>query len=418
MGISFAQDGTYGPGGLVLASDSAYNAARDAFGRFRISGPETVFDSKQLYTNQPLFWDDAQTSGAGTSSTYNSNRASSLLGVSNLTAGTRVRQSKRWLNYQPGKSQLVYMTFVFGTAATGITRRAGQFETNNGLFLRQTAAGLSLVRRTFTSGVVVDNAVAQANWNIDRLDGTGPSRLTLDVTQSQILVIDYEWLGVGSVRFGFVINGVVYYVHQLQNANVLNVVYMSTPNLPLRYEITNDGTGPAATLECICSQVSSEGGRSRSGIDFSVDRGVTPIVTNNDTNIYPVIAIRMQAGRFGTLVVPSFVSIVCSSTAAFRWALLLNPTVAGVAFAYTPVTNSNVEADVARLNTTTVTGGTQILSGYSQQQQEGGVSIISIPDLALGSTIAGVSDVLVLAVQRVTGTSETFYGSLAWHEVA
>jgi hypothetical protein len=403
-------------GGVVLASDSPYNGARDAFGRFRVSEPETIFDSKQLYTNQPLYFDDAATAGSGTSSTHSAARASTTIGVSNLTLGTRVRQSLRWLNYQPGKSQLVFATFVMGAAATGITRRVGLFETNNGLFLQQTSTGLSLVRRTYVTGSPVDNAVAQASWNIDPLDGSGPSRITLDMTKSQILVIDFEWLGVGSIRFGFVINGVIYYVHQMQNANVLNAVYMSTPNLPIRYEISNSGTGPAATLECICAQVSSEGGRTQTGLDFSVDRGSTGLVTLNDADVYPLLAIRLQSGRQGATIIPSFVSIVCTSTSTFRWALLLNPTVAGTALSFSAVTNSNVEADVARTNGSKVTGGTQLVSGYSQQQNEGGVTLTSVPDFALGTTIAGVSDIIVVAVQRITGTTETFYGSMSWHE--
>lgn len=393
----------------------------DAFGRYRVSEPVNIFDSKQIADSQPLFWDDAETAGSGTSSTFNTGQASTTIAVANLTIGTRVRQSKRWFNYQPGKSQLIFMTFVLGAAATGITRRVGQFETSNGLFLEQDGNGLAVVRRTGTSGVPVDNRVVQADWNLDTLDGSGPSGgnpsgITLNPAASQILIIDYEWLGVGSVRLGFVINGQIIYCHQFNNANALSLVYMGSPNLPLRYEISNDGAGPAAGLVHICAQVSSEGGQQRTGIDFSVSRGATALRTLNNSNLYPLIAIRLQSTyRFAT-VIPRDLNVMVTSTAAYRWALLMNPTVVGTAFGFTPVANSAIEADVSRTNATTVTGGTQLATGYGQAQQTGQSDFNLGNDIALGSTIAGVSDVLVLAAQRVTGTTEDFFGALGWHE--
>lgn len=395
----------------------------DAFGRYRMSSPETIFDSKMIADNLPLFWDDAATSGGGTSSTFNTNQASVSLGVSNLTAGTRVRQTFRSFNYQPGKSQLFFLTFVLGAGAAGITKRVGSFDANNGLFLQLAASTLSIVRRTKTSGAVVDNVTAQANWNLDKLDGSGPSggnpsSLNLDVTKSQILAIDYEWLGVGSVRFGFVLNGTIVYCHQINNANSLSLVYMSSPNLPLRYEISNSGAGPAATLTQICATAISEGGRQNSGIHLSINRGDTGLTTINNASLYPLVAIRLQSAyQFATVIARSL-SVLCISTSSFQYQLLLNPTIVGTALSFTALTNSAIEYDVSRTNATTVTGGTLIESGYGQQASTGELNIGLESDLQIGASIAGVSDILVLAVARLTGTgtTETFYGALSWRE--
>lgn len=389
---------------------------RDSFGRFRTSNPHTLFDSKQLYTAQTLLWDDAAVSGTGTSSTYSSARASSTLGVSNTTAGVRARQSLRWFNYQPGKSHLGMFTAVFGAAATGITRRAGYFETNNGLYFEQLPSGIGVVVRSKVSGSVVNTRVAQADWNIDRLDGMGRSNQTLDITKAQIFAIDFEWLGTGSIRFGFVIDGVLYYCHQFRHANNITSVYMSTPNLPIRFELTNDGTGPAATLECICAAVVSEGGREAGGIDFAVDRAATPLTTLNDASIYPLLAIQLRSGFEGTYVSPFHANVVCTSTATFRYAIIANPTVTGTALSFTGVTNSGVQADVGTTNATTITGGTVLFSSYAQAQKQGEANLTIPVDYTIGSKIDGTRDVLVLAVQRVSGTTEPFYGSLAWHE--
>jgi hypothetical protein len=396
----------------------------DPFGRYRVSKTQTLFNSKQLGDNQPLLWDDAQTSGGGTSSTYNANQASNTLAVSNLTAGTRVRQTFRSFNYQPGKGQQIYMTAVLGAGAAGIRRRVGYFNQNNGIFLQLDGTTLSVVVRTFTSGAPVDTVVTQANWNLDKLDGAGPSSgnpsgINLDTSKIQLLTIDFSWLGTSQVRLGFFLNGQVVYCHAFEFSNILSLVYMSLPNLPLRYEINNDGTGPAASLVCICSTVMSEGGEPPGGTVFAISRDDTPLVTLNNNAIYPLIAIRLQATRLFTTVELVGASIICTSNAAYRWMMLINPTVVGVPFVFTPLAFSGCEIDVSRVNTTTLTGGFQFSTEYGQAATEGTTAAILPPsNVQLGSSIAGVSDILVFAVQRMSvgGAAETFYASLAWRE--
>jgi len=222
----------------LVGSDSA---ACDAFGRLRTSDPYTLFDSKQLFDNLPLFWNDIAFSGSGTASDYHALRASSIIGVSNTTAGVRVRQTKRRFNYQPGKSLAIVITFVLGTKQNGITRRVGYFDENNGIFLEISNDQVYIVRRSQSTGTVVDTKVNQRNWD-DPLDGNGDSGITIDFEKVQILFIDLEWLGVGRVRCGVVVDGVMSYFHSFKAANVLTSVYMSTPNLPIRYELTNNGS--------------------------------------------------------------------------------------------------------------------------------------------------------------------------------
>lgn len=409
-------------GNLITTPGLANAFSLDAFYRQRVSNPQTIFDSKQVADSQPLFWDDQQTSGAGTSSTYNTNKASTTIAVGNLTAGTRVRQTFRRFNYQPGKSQLFLETGTWGASATGITKRSGLFDGNNGIFFQQDQNGMYIVLRTFTSGVAVDNKIHQNNpiystdgvstWNQDKLDGTGASGLTLNMAKSLIWFADFEWLGVGTIRYGFIINGTPIYVHFYHNSNIIVGVYMSTPNLPLRYEISNNSLGPAANFEHICSTVIAEGGLQDSGYPFGITRGATPITTANDTNLYVLAAIRLKSTHIGSTVSIIDLSIACTSTAAFNYYIIVNPTIAGTALSFTGVTNSSVEQDVSRTNTTTVTAGTGtiIKSGSAQATNDASLTAIVPRDFALGSNIAGTSDIVVLAVQRVTGTTETFYG--------
>ena len=205
--------------------------AIDAFARLRVSNPYTIFDSKQLSDSLSSRWDDIESSGSGTSSVFNTNQASTTLAVSNLTAGKRIRQTFMRFNYQPAKSQLVFMTTTVGTegGGTGIVRSVGQFDDKNGIFFRDNEGTLQAVSRSYVTGSAVDSSVDQVDWNLDTMDGNGNSNISLDPTKAQIIFFDYEWLGVGRVRMGFVIGGIPVYCHEFLNANTtLSTVYMST----------------------------------------------------------------------------------------------------------------------------------------------------------------------------------------------
>lgn len=389
----------------------------DPFGRARVSTPYTIFDSKQIYDSSPLSFDDQQTSGGGTSSTYNANGASTTIAVSTATPGTRVRQSKRYLNYQPEKGQQIFITFDMIEGVNGVTKRAGYFDGNNGFYLQLQGSTVSICRRTSISGSPTDYVTSQVNWNLDPMDGTGPSGYTLDITKSQILMIDMEWLGVGRVRCALVMKGIPYYFHEFTWSNEQHGVYMPNPNLPVRYEISNNGAGAATGLECICSSVMSEGGIQENGFVFATDRGSTGFTTNNDTNLYPILGLRLNSAKLsGTARVHS-VSIMSTTTTAARWGLFLNPTISGTALTYSSVSNSVCQISNTSTNASTISvEGTYLYGGYINQSTTGDYTAIIPVPVYLGSTIAGVSDQIILGVSRLIGAAETFFCSLNWIE--
>jgi hypothetical protein len=406
---------------VVMASDQnlhvelAGNSNLDAFGRLRVSNPHTIFDSKMTVDGQPMFWDDQQTSGAGTSSSHSPNQASVTLAAGNLTAGTRVRQTFQSFIYHPGKSQLILQTGILGTPATGITRRLGLFKTLNGLFFESAPTTVNLVVRSSASGVAVDTKIPQANWNIDKMEGSGPSGLTVDWSKTQIFVIMFQWLGVGSVWYGLDINGQLYWLHRIDNANIRTTVYMSTPDLPLRFEISNDGGGAAASMTQLCSCVLSEGGQELTGITRAIYRDAV-FTTLNNSNWYPLLAIRLKANHFDAIVQVRNVSINCPTASSFTYRLVLNPTIVGTAFSFVDEVNGAVQYGNATTNATTITGGIDIASGVVLQNGSSSSIPVDVQNLRMGSSIAGVSDILVLAVRRDTGTTEDFYASMNWHE--
>lgn len=389
-------------------------AMLDAFGRLRVSNPQTLFSSTLLYDNAPMLWDDVEVSGGGTSSTYNTNQSSVTLAVSATTAGRRVRQTYRRFLYQPGKSQLVSLTGIIGTPAADITRGIGLYDDANGVFFQSAPTTVNVVIRSSTSGAPVDTTIAQANWNIDKMDGSGPSGVTLDFSKAQIFFFDFQWLGVGLVRFGFVVGGIFYPAHAEPHANIDNLVYMSIPNLPLRYEIANGGAGGAASMLQICNSVLSEGGIEFVGQVRAASRNITPFITLNDSDLYPLIAIRLQSTKLSSIVQPVSTSVLSPTNADLELQLLLNPTVTGTALSFTPVANSSVEADVTTTNASKVSAGTLLNS--SLVAANASIQVPNQVEFQLGSSIAGVSDILVLAVRRLTGAAETIYGTMGWHE--
>jgi len=391
--------------------------ALDAFGRFRVSTPYTIFESKQLFDSdsQAIAWDTQLTSGG--TSTYSQNRASSTLNVTSTVGSKVIRQTRARFNYQAGKSLLILSTFVMGAAVSGISKKSGYFDDKNGIYFHNNGAANSLVIRSYVTGAPIENEVFQEDWNIDTLDGYGPSGVTLDVSKAQIFFTDIEWLGVGSVRCGFVIDGISYYVHKFNHSNIINSVYMSTPNLPLRFEIENLSSGTGSLLEQICCSVISEGGYENQGFSFATDRGVTPLTNVDSSRLYPVLSLRLASNRFGTQFLPQFIDAFCTtSNANFKWALIVNPTINGVDTAsWNPIIGSAIEYDISRTVSNYVTGGYVITSGYGNQKSTTNGSVIQ-GTFSFGSTIAGVSDQLVLAVQKFGGGTDSFVGSISWKE--
>lgn len=244
-------------GGALQAVVKYEQASYDAFKRIRVSNPVTIFDAQAQY-NDLTGYDFYHKATDGGSATHVAAQSSVRLQTTTAANSAMLRQSQRYMRYQPGKSQCIYLSFDF-EAVDGGTKRVGYFDANNGVFFEMTASGAAqFVRRSSATGAPVDLTVSQSDWNIDQLNGTGPSGVTLQINKSQILIIDLQWLAVGRVRVGFQIDGEVVYAHQFTWANSNNGVYMTTANLPVRYELI--GNGSAATFLAICVAVQSEGG--------------------------------------------------------------------------------------------------------------------------------------------------------------
>lgn len=384
---------TYFPGPFDINPDNS--PAVDAFSRLRVSSPFTLFNSKNINTKATFDWGEV-TTGDGATATYATNESAVDLAVSNTTAGSIARQTRRRFHYQTGKSQLFFFTANVNGLVSGLTKRIGCFDVNNGLFF-EFGTQAKIVVRSKTSGVVVDTAVAQSAWNIDKMDGTGPSGITVDWTKTQIFIIDYQWLGVGRVRFALDINGIIFPVHEVLNANVLDVVYMATPNLPIRYEISNDATGPAGVLTQICSSCVSEGGAVEPYGRFLTLS--TPIagLSHTTSNVDAIFGLRLNAAGIDEVVLFSdLTSYASASNDIIEVKLLRNPVIA-----VTPTWNTTdlYPVDFFRgvPGTHTVSGGDELytLIGGGQQII---INNLPSPGFQLTTDANNTPDVFVISI--------------------
>lgn len=389
----------------------------DAFGRQRVSQPYTLFDSQNRYAADNQF--DVSTTGTGTT-TFLSNEAAVKMEVTAGGVGSVTRQSYRSFPYQPGKGLLVLATFVMDSSQSlNLTQRVGYFNDQNGVFFQRVDGTYSFVLRSYVTGTASDaRTVNQADWNGDKLDGTGPSGLTLDPSKAQILWMDFEWLGVGSIRCGFIINGQYIVCHTFNNANLITNVYMTTAILPVRYEISTT-SALAASMKAICCSIVSEGGFEQTSIDHVARR--TSTFTNIDTAaFYPIVSIRLASGRTGAVVLPNRVQFLPLTSQNYEVALIKNATLTGATWAATVPSDSNVDYDVAA---TAMTGGTIAQVDYISSTGSGGNTSTSIPtgynwDLQLGVSLAGVSDIYTLGVRTVSGaTKGDGVGSLSFYDL-
>ena len=393
---------------------SGFGQSADAFGRLRVSNPFTLFDTQARYYDHGQF----SNVNVGTANVvYVASQSSYQLNVGSANGDSVIRESKRVFAYQPGKSQLTMDTFCFATPKTNLRQRVGLFGANNGVFFENDGTYNYMVIRSQSFGN--EERVRQDAWNGDRLNGSGgitnPSNITLYPDRTQIFYADVEWLGVGSVRVGFVINGAYVLCHTFHHANQLGFdrVYMTTATLPIRYEITNTGaTSGASMMTQICSTVISEGGYNSFGTTESYGTGTTQKRLSNSGTYYPVVSIRLNAARLDAIVVPRQIDVLSPSVNYYRWSLRLNTTLTGATFATTSQSGT-VDIDTAATDTT---GGFEIQSGYASSRELTQLSSVDFFQFQLGRTVQGVSDVVTLAIAATANNADVL-AELGWQEL-
>lgn len=402
--------------GNLVGPSNPSGMAVDAFGRARSAQPFTLFDSFNRYQINGGFV--TSNSATGGSTTYDANKSTVSLVVDSTSASKVTRETTKVFAYQPGKSLQVLATFVMNQSKAGLRQRVGYFNDQNGIFVEQANTATRFVIRSNITGTPDDTVVEQASWNIDPLDGNGPSKLTLDMAKAQILFCDIEWLGVGSVRCGFVINGRLIHCHTFHHANIETDVYMTTACLPVRYEIENTAaTSSSSTLKQICSSVISEGGYELRGKPLSI--GSTELYDLATANTYyPVQSIRLRSDRLDAIVVPKNVSLLgVGNNTRLHWKIVSNATITGGVWANV----SSVSAVEYNTNTSaTMTGGSTFVEGYVGINNQSGETITLDSGLFKfqleRNGLTNAATTFTLAVSGAANGDDAL-GAIMWEEI-
>lgn len=387
----------------------------DAFGRLRVSNPLTLFDTQARYFDHGQFVSNI---AGGATSTYNSNSSTFLLSVPS-NGDSIIRETVKTFIYQPGKSLFVLNTFAMNTPTAGLTQRVGYYNTNNGVFFEASGTTLNMVIRSYSTGVLVEDRIPQSNWNGDPLDGTGVSGITLNPALTQIFWTDIEWLGVGSVRTGFVINGQYIVCHTFNHANEAGNTntYMTTATLPIRYEISS--TGPSGNLRQICSTVISEGGYSLSGMPGGIGHALgTPVRLSNTPSVFtPLIAIRLKSTNPDAIVLPVNYTILPEDQALIKYRIYRQAVTTGGSWV-SAGSNSSVEYNLAP---TTLSSGSVATEGFLVSNNQS----INVPqaegfDFEQQLTRNPFTPVMYeyVITAATTGTNIDVYASVDWQEIS
>ena len=404
--------------GVTLSTSDIATGASDAFGRLRTSAPLTLFDSSHRYNDNGLWSTSTATGG---SATFDANAGLVNLAVTTSSGSQVIRETTKCFSYQPGKSLLVMSTFTLAAAKTGLRQRVGYYGASNGMYLELANSDLAFVERSSSTGSLVETRVLRSAWNIDPMDGTGPSKLTLDITKSQILWMDVEWLGLGTVRLGFIINGKFVHCHSFHHANFITSTYITTASLPLRYEITNTAsTASSSTLKQVCSTLLSEGGYELRGLQQAIGTSITaPYALTTAGTYYPLISLRLKSTHLDAIVILTALSILAATANAnYNWRVVASATTTGGTWTSAGA-NSAVEYN---LTGTATTGGRILAQGYFSSTNQSTSSVDILKEALFKfqlerDGLAGTAYELSLIATASSSTSNV-HASMDWEEIS
>lgn len=196
-----------------------------------------------------------ETSVSGGDSIYNAEQSQTILQVDGNNGSYVKRTTNRYHYYLPGTST----TFILyggpgDNGKAGVTRRAGMYDDNDGLFFELAGTTFNMVVRTSVSGSAVEARVPSTNWTSVLSGEFNPA--SLDLTVPQTWWLDYTMAG--RARFGIYDSaGARLVLHEVIGTGGLP--FLGRASLPARTEIFNyAASGSPSILREISMAVYSE----------------------------------------------------------------------------------------------------------------------------------------------------------------
>jgi len=380
----------------------------DAFGRLRTAAVTNLLDIKHVYDKNPLQINEI-TAGTATS-VLNQEYARVRMSTSSNN-DLVIRQTKTHPIYQPGKSQLFEGSFSNFQIETNIIKRVGTFVSTtastynsvfDGFFLESNGVTNTISFQIWRSGTTIFSA-ASTTWDSNEFNPTN-----LNWTNTQLMMVDYQWLGVGRVRFGLNLSGQTIYFTEHNCANNEGAVYMSTPNQPIRYEIRQVGVG-SGNFDMICSQVSTEGALNGLYSTVGVIHSSSTTLSTSGTK-YPYIGYRLKPGYIGVTSQFSSLSVLNTSNDNYLLTNEFNPTLSATP-TWTDIPNSPFQYSLGT-GATTVTVNGHIMSSLIGEAGASALTTLQLDDnqIRVGSNINGTLDEMWICITPL-GANATFLGT-------
>lgn len=425
----------------------------DAFGKLRVSAPNTLLDIRvpgqdasglgntgttgYSQNDIQICYNVSGSGGVGATAYKVCNNSQNDIYVTGNY--TFINQSRKYCTYQPGKSLLIMATGMMdaiGSLPNGITganntpgmkSKIGYFDDYNGLYFEYDSDSTKKCAICIKSHgeLKYESPIYQSLWNIDKMNGTGPSGLTLDFTKAQLFVIDLEWLGVGRIRFGFYAYGRIQYCHEILNINQISVgPYTYNINLPIRYELQGQ-TGHTGAMIQVCSTVISEGGYTPVGKPFTYQNITGVALSQVSTAEYPLLLIKGGGSNYyHQQIQPTQISIASSGTndiLVYYLRMYLPPNTPGSSITWNQISDYSVVEGATSVTNYNVNNS--ILVDSNVIIGRGGVTYSGLSNiftdlLQITSDINNNSSILVLSFARINGSgSSTIYGTISWQEI-
>lgn len=425
----------------ITVFDNSVEASLDAFGKLRVSMPNTLIDIRFPANSvasgaNSNFLKNVTRISSKSSGSYSATYEKSKAIISGTNSGYFISQSRNYITYQPGKSLLFMSSGILNPSNSNFTSRLGFFDNefttsasyptvNNGIYFEYSSGAISVNLKNDSV-----TSISQSSWNVDKMNGTGTSGLNLDFTKTQLFVIDMEWLGVGRVRFGFYAYGRIHYCHQITNINILTSPYTNNINLPICYSLhSTNGSAGSGTIRQICSTVISEGGYNPTGIPFSVSNsqeGVDSPVTV-PTSETALLAIRGGGvNYYHQNIVPTGISIIDTATnnnMLYRLRLYQDDGFGG-SITWSSVDSGHSAVQYAKSGAITGFSSTNSIlldQGYFYGRGtiafNGLGTVFNELVLQLTANIDNISDVLILTCEKIGQNSTTVYSTISWQEI-
>lgn len=208
----------------------------------------------------------------------------SSMAVLSTTAATNSSakiESKKVSRYTAGIGIVTRFTAMFTAGAANSTQYIGIGDDTQGFFVGYNGTSFGINRRSSSS----DNFVAQASFNVDTLDGTGPSGMIIDKTKLNIFQIKYQYLGAGNVDFYVEEPNSKKYIlfHRIKYAGANIAPSLENPTMPLYAKVVNTTNNTNIVLKTASMGAYSEGENEENGLRYAISNSKSGITT--ETNV-------------------------------------------------------------------------------------------------------------------------------------